>query len=106
VTDASAVGTLSSVNVGTCEGDGNLDGSVDAADLAEMLLSYGEASVYDLDGSGITDNGDTALLLLNWGPCSGSTGGGTTGGGTTDSRSRACCHKSAQHRLTPPHRYS
>jgi aryl-phospho-beta-D-glucosidase BglC (GH1 family) len=106
VTDASAVGTLSSVNVGTCEGDGNLDGSVDAADLAEMLLSYGESSVYDLDGSGITDNGDTALLLLNWGPCSGSTGGGTTGGGTTDSRSRACCHKSAQHRLTPPHRYS
>ena len=41
-----------------------------SGDLAELLLSYGEASAYDLDGSGITDGGDVALLLLSWGSCS------------------------------------
>jgi hypothetical protein len=28
------------------------------------LLSFGEAGITDLDGSGVTDSGDMALLLL------------------------------------------
>jgi len=68
-----ASGTTSStltLTVSACMGDGNLDGTVDSGDLAELLLSYGEASAYDLDGSGITDGGDVALLLLSRGSCS------------------------------------
>jgi hypothetical protein len=67
-----ASGTTSAtltLTVSACMGDGNLDGTVDSGDLAELLLSYGEASAYDLDGSGITDGGDLALLLLSWGSC-------------------------------------
>ncbi len=56
------------VSLGT---PGDLDGSgtVDAGDVALLLLDYGPCSgcSSDLDGSGVVDFGDVALLLLMFG---------------------------------------
>jgi len=57
------------LTVDGCFGDGNRDGAVNAGDMAELLLSFGEQSIYDLDLSGVTDLGDLALLFLYWGSC-------------------------------------
>lgn len=46
--------------------DFNGDGSVNAADLALLLGSWGEPGLTDLDCSGLTDAGDIALLLGAW----------------------------------------
>jgi hypothetical protein len=49
-------------------GDVNLDGFVDAADLATLLASWGPCSCpADLNGNGAVDGTDLAILLANWG---------------------------------------
>lgn len=54
-----------------CEGDLDGSGSVDAADLAVLLGSWGAScgSPADLDGSCTVDAADLAVLLGSWGPC-------------------------------------
>ncbi len=57
------------VTPGTCGilGDLNGDGSVDAADLAEMLNSWGSGGPADLNGDGSVDASDMSILLGNFG---------------------------------------
>ena len=54
-------------------GDFDGDGDVDAADLAELLASWGPCvepcCPTDFDGDGDVDAADLAELLSNWGPC-------------------------------------
>lgn len=53
-----------------CPADLNIDGVVDAADLASLLGDWGsDHPNTDLDGSGTVDAGDLAILLGAWGPC-------------------------------------
>jgi hypothetical protein len=50
---------------------GDLDGNgvVDGADLAILLTDWGQSGVpADLNGDGIVDGGDLAVLLSNWSP--------------------------------------
>jgi Di-haem oxidoreductase, putative peroxidase len=51
-----------------CPGDFNHDGSVNGADLAQMLSAWTTAGA-DLDGDGNTGGSDLAILLGNWGAC-------------------------------------
>ncbi len=52
-------------------GDLDGDGDTDAADLAQLLGSWGQCPLCpaDLSGNGIVDATDLAFLLGNWGPC-------------------------------------
>ncbi|MDZ4754975.1 MAG: LamG-like jellyroll fold domain-containing protein [Phycisphaerae bacterium] len=54
-----------------CVGDLNLDGKIDAADLAILLGAWGSAAgtTADLNGDGTVNAADLALLLGAWGPC-------------------------------------
>lgn len=57
---------------GTCPGDLDGTGLIDAADIGLLLLLFGSAdSEIDLDVSGTIDAGDLGLLLLRMGPCPG-----------------------------------
>ncbi|MSR41855.1 MAG: hypothetical protein EXS10_08160 [Phycisphaerales bacterium] len=47
--------------------DLNGDGVVDGADLAMLLNNWGGTGVGDVDGSGIVDAADIAALLNAWG---------------------------------------
>lgn len=47
-------------------GDLNGDGVVDASDLGNLLLNWGEPGPTDLDGNGATDAVDLGLLLDRW----------------------------------------
>jgi hypothetical protein len=49
----------------------NVDGRVDAYDLAVLLGCWGacDECAADLDGSGAVDGADLALLLGAWGEC-------------------------------------
>lgn len=47
-------------------GDINGDGSVNGADLAELLTGWGLPGPTDLNASGSTDGADIVLLLVNW----------------------------------------
>jgi hypothetical protein len=60
------------VLVGPCPADINGDGVVDASDLAIVLGAWGSTSdlTTDLDYSGVTDASDLAVLLGAWGVCS------------------------------------
>jgi hypothetical protein len=51
-----------------CPADLNLDGSVNAADLATLLDAWGTAAA-DLNGDGTTNAADLATLLDAWGAC-------------------------------------
>ncbi|MEY3143159.1 MAG: hypothetical protein RLY21_1652 [Planctomycetota bacterium] len=51
-----------------CPGDFNTDGVINAADLAQLLNSWGTAEA-DLNGDGNTNAADLATLLNGWGPC-------------------------------------
>jgi len=56
--------------VATCPGDIDRSGSVDAGDIAAMLLCWGDAEpLADLDASGSVDSADLALLLMLFGDC-------------------------------------
>ncbi len=59
-------------NVGTVYGDFNLDGAVDAGDLALLGTNFGAAGSFgwadgDANGDGVVDAGDLALLGSNFG---------------------------------------
>ena len=58
-----------SADLATPNPDLDGDGVVDASDLAILLASFGPCAncAADLDGSGIVDAGDLAILLGNWG---------------------------------------
>lgn len=58
--------TLPPVNA--CPPDLNGDGTVDAADLAQLLGAWGTGTV-DFDGDGETDAVDLSILLGGWGSC-------------------------------------
>lgn len=51
-----------------CPADLNLDGQVDASDLAAVLGAWGSPAG-DLNGDGFTDASDLAAVLGAWGPC-------------------------------------
>ncbi len=51
-----------------CPADLNLDGQVDAADLAAVLGAWGTPAG-DLNDDGLTDAADLAAVLGAWGPC-------------------------------------
>ena len=55
----------------TCVSDLDGSGLVDSADVALVLLGMGECShcAEDLDGSGLVDSADVALVLLDMGNC-------------------------------------
>ncbi len=54
----------------SCEGDIDLNGAVEAADLTTMLSMWGTANASaDLDSNGIVDAPDLAQLLSAWGVC-------------------------------------
>jgi YVTN family beta-propeller protein len=46
------------------------DGIVNGGDLGALLSGWGASGITDLDGSGTTDAADLAELLGSWGPCS------------------------------------
>jgi hypothetical protein len=55
-----------------CSGDIDLNGSVDAADLASILAAWfssGKGLPEDLNGDGSVDAADLSALLANWGAC-------------------------------------
>ncbi len=54
-----------------CPADLDGDGKVDAADLAELLASWGPCAgcPADFNGDGVVDAADLADLLAAWGPC-------------------------------------
>ena len=51
-----------------CVADIDGDGVVNGADLAVLLASW-NSGVIDLNGDGATDAADLAILLASWGPC-------------------------------------
>ena len=54
-----------------CIADVNGDGLVNGADLALLLAAWGSSiAIYDLDGNGNVDGADLAILLGAWGECS------------------------------------
>jgi len=53
-----------------CAGDINLDGAVDAQDLASVLANWNGSGTGDLNNDGLVDGLDLATILANWGPCS------------------------------------
>jgi hypothetical protein len=53
-----------------CTSDLNLDGSVNAADLAVVLSRWGAAGpLADLNLDGTVNAADLAVVLANWGSC-------------------------------------
>jgi hypothetical protein len=53
-----------------CLGDTNGDGTVNAADLADVLANWGtDDALTDLNDDGIVGASDLAVLLGAWGPC-------------------------------------
>lgn len=57
-----------------CPADLNGDGIIDGADLAIVLGSWNPAScpacTADINGDGVVDGADLAIVLGAWGPCS------------------------------------
>lgn len=52
-----------------CPADLDGSGVVDGADLAILLAAWGTSGPGDLDGSGVVDGADLAIVLAAWGPC-------------------------------------
>ena len=54
-----------------CDADLTGDGQVDAADMAQILVAWGECAdcEADLNGDGVVDAADLALVLVGWGAC-------------------------------------
>lgn len=56
--------------LGACEGDLNGDGVVDGADLAIMFSNFGASGgAADVNGDGKVDGQDLGKILSNWGVC-------------------------------------
>jgi hypothetical protein len=67
---ANVPGSVRTSDAPACAAPGDLDGSatVDAGDIAVLLLRFGTAdAAADLDGSGTVDAGDIGMLLLLFG---------------------------------------
>jgi hypothetical protein len=60
--------TISCTPVTPCLPDFNLDGTVDGADLAELLNAW-STPIADIDDDGTTGGSDLAILLNAWGAC-------------------------------------
>jgi len=58
---------------GTCPGDFDEDGAIDADDIALVLGNWGatnpKTAAFDLDADGHLDGNDLAILLASWGRC-------------------------------------
>ena len=55
---------------GSCIGDLNHDGQVNATDLAIVLGSWGaKGGPADLTGDGVVGEADKAMVMKYWGPC-------------------------------------
>lgn len=52
-----------------CPSDLDGDGLVDSADLAILLAGWAGSGPGDIDGSGVVDSSDLAVLLAAWGAC-------------------------------------
>ncbi len=52
---------------GQCDTDLNGDGTVDALDLTEVLVGWGQASGGDVNGDGLVDGNDLAAVVSAWG---------------------------------------
>lgn len=52
-----------------CPADLNNDGTVDAADLAQLLSAWGGTGSGDIDGDGAIGASDLAAMLNAWGAC-------------------------------------
>jgi hypothetical protein len=52
-----------------CAGDLNGSGVVDAADLAMLVAGWGGVGAADLDGDGAVGASDLAALVASWGAC-------------------------------------
>ncbi len=66
------INVFAAAQVSFCEADLSDDGTVDAADLAQLLGAWGSNPGHpaDLTGDGSVDAADLALLLGAWGSCS------------------------------------
>lgn len=60
--------TLEFTEVSACPADLDGDGSINAADLSLVLLSWGTAGA-DIDGDGTTSAADLSAVLEAWGQC-------------------------------------
>ena len=69
--DGTAVVDMGADEFVPCAGDLNIDGAIDAADLALLLGSWGQCPgcPADLNDDGAVNAGDLAILLGVWGPC-------------------------------------
>jgi hypothetical protein len=56
---------------GVCPADLDGSGTVDGADLGQLLASWGAGGPADFDGSGSVDGADLGSLLAAWGACPG-----------------------------------
>ena len=55
-----------------CPGDGNQDRIVDGADIANIMVWWGNwPTVYDFNDDGVTNGADLTAILINWGQCPG-----------------------------------
>ena len=55
-----------------CVGDFDGSGTVDGADLAQLLGAWGTTETkFDLTGDGTVGGADLAVILGAWGPCTG-----------------------------------
>jgi hypothetical protein len=54
-----------------CPGDFDANGSVDGADLGQLLAAWGPCGecAFDLNGDGNVDGSDLGLVLADWGAC-------------------------------------
>lgn len=70
--DSGKIGPVATVESAPCPANLNGDGVVDSADLALMLGSWGPApagAVADLNMNGFVGSDDLSILLGSWGPC-------------------------------------
>jgi hypothetical protein len=68
--DACAITVAAGSGNACCTADLNADGTVNAADLSQVLAAWGTANpAADLDGNGSVGASDLAILLAAWGGC-------------------------------------
>lgn len=60
---------LAAQNASPCPADITGDGTVNGADLAEILARWGQPGTGDFDEDGGVDGGDLTVVLGAWGPC-------------------------------------
>jgi hypothetical protein len=58
---------ISASAYGQCAADLNNDGAVDAFDLSEVLVAWGQSGAGDVNGDGAVDGNDLAVVVSSWG---------------------------------------